>query len=68
MGFAIWARSWALVELLALIILTRTIFFAFYGAEARYIVEGYPLMIAACGLTGAALWHYFNPVRKKHPL
>jgi hypothetical protein len=58
LGFAIWARNPAGVQLLALIILTRTIFFAFFGAEARYIVEAYPPLIAACGPTGAALWCY----------
>lgn len=65
LGFVIWARNPALVALLALIILTRTIFFAFYGAEARYIVEAYPPMIAACGVTGAVLWGYLNQFRKK---
>jgi 4-amino-4-deoxy-L-arabinose transferase-like glycosyltransferase len=62
LGFSIWARNPALVTLLALIILSRTIFFAFYGAEARYIVEAYPPMIAACGVAGAALIHYLNRV------
>lgn len=66
LGFAIWARSGTLVELLALIILTRTVFFAFLGSEARYIVEVYPPMIAACGLTGAVLWRYLNQLRQGH--
>jgi 4-amino-4-deoxy-L-arabinose transferase-like glycosyltransferase len=68
MGFAIWARHGTLVQLLALIILTRTILFAFIGTEARYIVEAYPPMIAACGITGAALWGYLNQARKKRRL
>ena len=37
-------------RLLLLVILTRTIFLAYhYAPEARYIVEAYPAMIAACG-------------------
>lgn len=63
LGFAICARNRAVVELLILIILTRTIFFGFYGSEERYIVEAYPLMIAACGVTCAALWRYLNQLR-----
>ncbi len=65
LGFAIWARNPAVVTLLALVILIRTIFFAYFGAEARYIIEGYPAVIAACGVTGAALWCYLNRFRKK---
>jgi 4-amino-4-deoxy-L-arabinose transferase-like glycosyltransferase len=65
LGFAIWARSWPLVTLLALTILIRTVFFSFLMGEARLIVEAYPPMIAACGLTGAALWGYLNRVLKK---
>lgn len=65
MGFLIWARDWELVQLLALIILIRTVFFAFIGTEARYIVEAYPPMIAACAITGAALWQYLAQGRKK---
>lgn len=65
LGFAISARSSPLVHLIALIILTRTALFAFIGAEARYIVEAYPLMIAACGITGAALLCYWNQLRTK---
>lgn len=68
LGFALWARNRPLVQLLALIILTRTILFAFLGAEARYIVEAYPPMIAACGVSGAALWRYFESTRTKELL
>jgi len=64
LGFAIWARSPVVVTLLALI-LSRTVFFSFFMGEARYIVQAYPPMIAACGLTGAAFWCYLNRVRKK---
>jgi 4-amino-4-deoxy-L-arabinose transferase-like glycosyltransferase len=64
-GFLIWARDWELVQLLALIILIRTVFFAFIGTEARYIVEAYPPMIAACAITGAALWRYLAQGRKR---
>jgi hypothetical protein len=64
LGFLIWARSWALVQLLVLMIAIRTIFFSFLIAEARYIVEAYPPMIAACGVAVAALWCYLARVRK----
>lgn len=60
LGFVFWARDRSLIELLALIILTRTILFSFLSGEARYIVEAYPPMIAACGLTAAALWLYLD--------
>lgn len=57
LGFAVWARSGPLAELLILVMLTRTLFFAYhYAPEARYIVEAYPTMIAACGITAAAIW------------
>lgn len=57
LGFAFWAGNRPLVQLLVLIMLTRTFFLGYhYGPEARYIVEAYPAMIAACGVTGAALW------------
>ncbi len=68
LGFAVWARTGPIPVLLALIISTRTVFFALIGNEARYIVEAYPPMIAACGVTGAALWRYLNRVwKKEHP-
>lgn len=56
-GLASWVRGPALV-LISLIILTRTALFAFLGNEARFIVECYPLVIAGCGLTAAALMTY----------
>jgi len=47
-----------------LIVLTRTIFVAyFYAPETRYIVEAYPPMIAACGITAAAFWLRFSRFR-----
>jgi 4-amino-4-deoxy-L-arabinose transferase-like glycosyltransferase len=59
LGFAFFARNRPLAQLLLLVILTRTIFFAYhYSPEARYIVEAYPAMIAACGVCGATLWLY----------
>ena len=64
LGFAIWVRSSPLVSLIALIIFTRTALFAFIGTEARLIVEAYPLVIAACGITGSVLWRYFVEARK----
>ena len=64
LGFVIWTRNDLLGQLLVLLILTRSLFFAYYpDSEARYIVEAYPSMIAACGVTGAALWRYLNRVR-----
>ncbi len=59
-GFAFWTRNPRLVELLVLIILTRTLFFSFTSSDEHYIVEAYPLMIAACGVTSAALWNHTN--------
>ena len=56
MGFALWARNTAVVSLMLLVIVTRTTVFGFVGGEARYMVELYPLMIAACGLTVAGLY------------
>jgi 4-amino-4-deoxy-L-arabinose transferase-like glycosyltransferase len=57
LGFALWAGNRPLTQLLLFIILTRTLFLGYhYAPESRYIVEAYPAMIAACGVTGAALW------------
>jgi len=55
MGLGLWARNGPLVLLMLLVIVTRTALFAFIGTEARFVVELYPLMIAACGLTIAGL-------------
>jgi 4-amino-4-deoxy-L-arabinose transferase-like glycosyltransferase len=60
LGFALWTSNRILVQLLALIILARTLFFAFISSEERYIVECYPLMIAACGVSVAFLWNCVN--------
>jgi 4-amino-4-deoxy-L-arabinose transferase-like glycosyltransferase len=62
-GLAVWLRGPMLV-LIALIILTRTILFAFLGNEARFIVECYPLVIAGCGFTVAALIR-FAAIRRR---
>ncbi len=64
LGFAFWIRRQTLAGLIALIILTRTVFFAYRYPDERYMVEGYPFIIAACGVTGAALWQYLNRVWK----
>jgi hypothetical protein len=56
LAFVFWARRAWLTPLLLLIILTRTVFFAYLSAEARYMAEAYPVMIAACGVACAALW------------
>ena len=62
-------RNQLLIQLLVLVVLTRTLFLGYhYGPEARYIVEAYPAMIAACGVTGAALWRTLTrslPGRRK---
>jgi Dolichyl-phosphate-mannose-protein mannosyltransferase len=71
LGFALWVRNSLLIQLLVLVMLTRTIFLGYhYGPEARYIVEAYPAMIAACGVTGAALWRILTrtlPGRRSTP-
>lgn len=63
LGLALWARNQPLTELLFLVMLTRTVFLGYhYAPESRYIVEAYPMMIAACGVAGAVLWRYLNRV------
>lgn len=66
-GFAFWTRNPKLVAILLLIISTRTLFFGFLSSQENYIVEAYPLMIAACGVTSAALWNHTHRLwsRKK---
>ena len=61
LGLAFWARNQSLTQVLVFVVLTRTLFLGyFYAPESRYIVEAYPAMIAACGVTGAALWRTLN--------
>jgi 4-amino-4-deoxy-L-arabinose transferase-like glycosyltransferase len=60
LGFVFWARNPGLVGLLLLIILTRTLFFGLINSSEHYIVEAYPLVIAACGVTSAALWSFIR--------
>lgn len=56
LGFALWCRRQPLAALLLIIITTRSIFMAYhYATETRYILEVYPPLIAACGVTIAAL-------------
>ncbi len=56
-GFILCFRRSSAAALLLAIIIVRTIFLAFhYAPETRYIVEAYPLMIAACGVSAAAVW------------
>jgi 4-amino-4-deoxy-L-arabinose transferase-like glycosyltransferase len=56
-------RTQPSARLLLLVVLTRTIFLGYhYAPESRYIVEAYPAMIAACGVTGAFLWRYLDRV------
>jgi disulfide bond formation protein DsbB len=61
LGLMMCARNRIVAGLLLLAMLTRTIFLGYhYAPESRYIVEAYPAMIAACGVTCAALWNHFN--------
>lgn len=72
LGFALWCRGRPLAWLLLLVALVRSAFFGFhYAPETRYIVEAYPAVIAACGVTAAAASVYLNNwlrVRKGKPL
>lgn len=54
-GLVVWARNPMLVSVLVLLIMTRTIYFAYLISESRYIVEAYPAMIAAFGITCAII-------------
>lgn len=58
LGFVFWTRNPNLVTILLLIVTTRTLFFGFINSDEHYIVEAYPLVIAACGVTTAALLNY----------
>ncbi|HEY0319980.1 MAG TPA: glycosyltransferase family 39 protein [Pyrinomonadaceae bacterium] len=61
LGLLLLCRRHPLVMLLALIMLVRTAFMAYhYAPETRYMAEVYPMMIAACGVTGAALCTYIS--------
>lgn len=65
-GLVFLVRSQPVTQLLLLLVLTRTIFLAYhYAPESRYIVEAYPAMIAACGVTGALLWRYLDRAWQK---
>ncbi|HVF29260.1 MAG TPA: glycosyltransferase family 39 protein [Pyrinomonadaceae bacterium] len=65
LGLALWCRRQPLAALLLLVVLTRTIFMGYhYAPETRYMVEIYPPMIAACGVTAAALWLYARKFRR----
>ncbi len=56
-GFILCFRQSPLAAFLLSIIIIRTIFLAYhYAPETRYIVEVYPAMIAACGVSIAAVW------------
>lgn len=61
LGLVLWAANQPLRLLMVLIMLARTLFFAYhYAPEARYIVEAYPPMIAACGVSTAVAWRYLK--------
>ena len=66
LGLALLCRRHPVTVLLVLIVLVRTSFMAYhYAPETRYMVQVYPAMIAACGVTVAAVWTYiFNRERK----
>lgn len=49
-------------QLLVLIIVTRSVAFGFINSSEHYIVEAYAPMIAACGVTVAALWSRWKRV------
>ncbi|MDX6305638.1 MAG: hypothetical protein QOI77_2607 [Blastocatellia bacterium] len=52
LGLAWFSRRSPFLVLLWLVVLGRTVFMAyFYAPETRYIVEAYPPVIAACGVT-----------------
>jgi 4-amino-4-deoxy-L-arabinose transferase-like glycosyltransferase len=56
LGIVVFGRRHPLAILLALVVLVRTVFMAYhYAPETRYMAEIYPLVIAACGVTAAAL-------------
>jgi len=57
-GFVYWIRGHLLL-LVLLVIGVRTAAFAFIGMEARFVVELYPFVIAACGITVAAVLHRY---------
>ncbi|MDX6290880.1 MAG: hypothetical protein QOH42_2679 [Blastocatellia bacterium] len=60
-GFMLCVRNRLVSGLLVLVVLTRTVFLGYhYAPESRYIVEAYPAMIAACGVTCAILWCYLH--------
>jgi 4-amino-4-deoxy-L-arabinose transferase-like glycosyltransferase len=66
LGLALWGRRQPLAALLVLIVLSRTLFFAYhYAPETRYMAEVYPLMIAACGMTAAVVWSRLSRVGVK---
>lgn len=59
LAFFLLLRRQPLALLVALIVLLRTGFMAYhYAPETRYMVEIYPIVIAACGITAAAAWSY----------
>lgn len=64
-GFAFWTQNPKLVALSLLIISTRTLFFGFVSSDEHYVVEAYPLVIAACGVACAALWNYSKSFRSE---
>jgi hypothetical protein len=67
LGLLIWFRRQPLATLLLLILLARTLFLAYhYAPETRYMAEVYPVMIAACGVTVAALWDQVSRRRLRH--
>jgi 4-amino-4-deoxy-L-arabinose transferase-like glycosyltransferase len=64
LGFSLFCRRSQLAALLMLVILVRTLYLGFhYAPETRYIIEAYPPLIAACGVTAAAVLLYVRQFR-----
>jgi len=60
-GLILCARNRIVAGLLVLVVLTRIKILGYnFEPESCYIVEAYPAIIAACGVTCAALWSHLN--------
>jgi 4-amino-4-deoxy-L-arabinose transferase-like glycosyltransferase len=66
-GLILSSSNRMVTALLLLIMLIRTLFLAYhYGNEARYVVEAYPAMIAACAVALAYLWNRLRTRSQEH--
>lgn len=57
-GFIFWTQNARAVLLLLLVLITRTLAFGFLSSDEHYVVEIYPIVIAACGVTMAVALNY----------